>query len=214
MVIIENLTEELGEKELRIMELERQLKHEKEEKIKYYDNLVVKSTTLNLMYELDIIDTTADIDREDLIENLTEQFIGRDNCIDMMDSVCKELSVGVNFLKGREEIEEEWESVFQDPEFEEEEDEDQTWGFCKGCDMSKKLVKFRGEEPHLLVDLCEDCGIPEERVYLSGQRFRKIKPNNVREMIQNLVVHSRTDCDMNQYQYIDGYDDVIIFFRL
>ena len=42
MEIIENLSEELGEKELKIMALEKELEEQKKEKIEYYDLCQIK----------------------------------------------------------------------------------------------------------------------------------------------------------------------------
>ena len=52
MEIIENLSEELGEKELKIMALEKQLEEEKKQKLEYYDITKFQEFKIDFLYEL------------------------------------------------------------------------------------------------------------------------------------------------------------------
>ena len=49
MEIIENLSEELGEKELKIMALEKELEEQKKEKMEYYDLCQIRQYKIDFM---------------------------------------------------------------------------------------------------------------------------------------------------------------------
>ena len=54
MEIIENLTEELGEKELKIMALEKELEEQKKQKLEYYDLSRIKQYKLDWLHGVDV----------------------------------------------------------------------------------------------------------------------------------------------------------------
>ena len=85
MEIIENLSEELGEKELKIMALEKELEEQKKEKIEYYDLCQIKQFLIDYTgvdederwSPVEIIGTPAGEPDEIIIKAILYYFGGR-----------------------------------------------------------------------------------------------------------------------------------------
>ena len=68
MEMIEKLSEELGEKELKIMELEKALEEEKKEKLEYYDLCKIKEFKIRWYEELILEEGEGEFYPQEIVE--------------------------------------------------------------------------------------------------------------------------------------------------
>jgi len=188
MNMIENLTEESGEKELRIMELEKRLKQEEEERMDYFYKNLAYESYVKYLKEPDYQGEYRDI--YELVEHFDEDLHHFGDCkIKILEMGMKIAQYSCSILD-EEDIEREWEEEFANYDYDEDLEEEEvisygvnrTWDYEIKDYYTKKTLGCEWD----LKDNYEESGAYNPNLEGFTERFTRDKPQRIIDMIEEL----------------------------